>query len=557
MRRGRSWWSPTLSRVRGTIFLTLACWTVALLIAMPLGALAVIAASGDLESLSHLSATVLPRSTLTTLLLLGGIAALTGSMGAICAWLVSFYSFPGRNIYAWALMLPLAVPTYISAYAFVEFFTFTGPVQTAFRNVFGFESARDYWFPDIRSLPGAVLVLSFVLYPYVFMSVRALFFVQGGRLIESARSMGAGPGRVFSRVLLPLARPAIALGITIALMEAINDIGAVEFLGVQTLTMSVFSVWLNQDDIAGAAQIALLLLILIFVLIGLERLARRNRRFVESRTSNARMPYRRIPLKGSMAALASAACLAPVALGFGVPISVLGGYALRYAGDGLDPRLMEAFGASIWYAALAAGLTVILALLLTFTVRVSSLRSTALIVRVASIGYAIPGTIIALGIFLPLARFDNLVDALFRDWLDLSTGLLITGSGATLVYAYAVRFMAVAEGSLDGGFKKLSPNLDMAARSLGRTRGQMFFQVFLPLLKPAIATAALLVFIDSLKELSATIMLRPFGVETVATYVYDLASRGRIEQAGTASIIIIVAGIVPVIVLARTTLSER
>lgn len=539
------------------LFLTAATWAVALLIAFPLVALMVIAASGDLESLSHLSATILPKSTLTTLQLLAGIAILTGSMGAICAWLVSFYSFPGRDLFAWALMLPLAVPTYISAYAFVEFFTYAGPVQTAFRHFSGFESARDYWFPDIRSLPGAILVLSFVLYPYVYLSVRALFFVQGGRLIESARSMGASPGRVLRRVLLPLARPAIALGITLALMEAINDIGAVEFLGVQTLTMSVFSVWLNQDDIAGAAQIALLLLVLIMVLIALERIARRDRRFVESRTSSSRMPYRRIPLRGAAAMVASLACLAPICLGFGVPIYVLGKYALRYVGEGLEPRLLEAIGASIWYAALASGLTVVLALLLTYAVRVSNLRSTSVIVRIASVGYAIPGTIIALGIFLPLARFDNLVDAVSRDWFDYSTGLMITGSGATLIYAYAVRFMAVAEGSLDSGFKKLSPNLDMAARSLGRTRGQMLFQVFLPLLRPAIATAALLVFIDSLKELSATIMLRPFGVETVATYVYDLASRGRIEQAGIASIIIIAVGIIPVIVLARTTLSDR
>ena len=492
MRRGRPWWSPAFSRVRGTIFLTLACWTVALLIVLPLCALAVIAASGDLESLRHLSATILPKSTLTTVLLLGGIAALTGSMGAICAWLVSYYSFPGRNLFAWALMLPLAVPTYISAYAFVEFFTFTGPVQTAYRHAFGFESARDYWFPDIRSLPGAVLVLSLVLYPYVFMSVRALFFVQGGSIdrVGTINGSRTGPG---------IRTGAFAIGTTGDCPwhhDRADGSNQRHWSGrvsrrPDTDDVGVFGM-AQSGRHRRRSQIALLLLVLIFVLIGLERLARRNRRFVESRTSNARMPYLRIPLKGSMAALASAACLAPVALGFGVPIYVLGGYALRYAGDGLEPRLLEAFGASIWYAGLAAGLTVVLALVLTFTVRVSSLRSTALIVRLASIGYAIPGTIIALGIFLPLARFDNLVDALFRDWFDLSTGLLITGSGATLVYAYAVRFMAVAEGSLDGGFKKLSPNLDMAARSLGRTRGQMFFQVFLPLLKPAIATAALL-----------------------------------------------------------------
>ena len=455
--------------------LSLATWAIALCVAFPLGSLVFIAASGDLESLNHLATTVLPKSIRTTLLLLGGIALLTGSMGAIGAWLVSFFSFPGRNFFAWALMLPLAVPTYISAYAFVEFFSFTGPPQSLLRALTGFDTARDHWFPEIRSLPGAVLVLSFVLYPYVYMSVRAMFLVQGGRLIESARSLGAGPVKVLRRVLLPLARPAVALGVTLALMEAINDIGAMEFLGVQTLTMSVFSVWLNQDDIAGAAQIALLLLVLILALIAVERIARRNRHFAESRTATSRMPYRRTALTGGPAALAVLACTAPITLGFGVPFFVLGRYAVRYLGDRFDPRLFEAIQTSIVYAGLAAVLTVCVALILTFAVRVSTVRATPVMVRIASIGYAVPGTIIALGIFLPLARFDNVVDAVFRDWLGVSTGLLITGSGATLVYAYAVRFMAVAEGSLDGGFRKLSPNLDLAARSPRAKRGPRRF----------------------------------------------------------------------------------
>lgn len=537
--------------------LTIIAAIVALLVAMPIFALIVMAFSGDLESLRHLASTVMPRASLVTLFLLIGLALVTGFIGSVTAWLVSFFEFPGRRIFSWALVLPLAVPTYISAYAFVEFFTFTGPVQGLLREITGFSSARDYWFPEIRSLPGAIMILSLVLYPYVYLSVRALFFLQGRKAIEAAVVLGASQRRIFATVLLPLARPALALGIILAMMEAINDIGAIEFLGVRTLTFSVFSTWVNQGDIAGSAQLALILLFLLLALIAGERLARRGQKFAELGTAPAAGPFARIKLAPLHAVVAFIACSLPLALGFGVPFGVLGSYALRYVSRGLDPRLVEALLTSIGLAAAAALLTVGLALLLSYAVRVRGTRTVNGLVRLASVGYAMPGTIIALGIFLPLAQFDNLVDGAMRDWFGISTGLLITGSGATLVYAYAVRFMAVAEGSIDGGFKKISPTLDMAATCYGRSRFQVLRQILLPLMRPAIATAALLVFIDSLKELSATLMLRPFGIETVAIYVHDLASRGRVEQAGIASVIIMVVGIIPVIILSRTTLKDR
>jgi len=540
----------------GSSWLTGGAGLVAMLVGMPIIALIFMAASGNLQSLSSLSSSVLPKASLTTILLLAGLAVVAGSIGAISAWLICFFEFPGRKILTWALMLPLAVPTYISAYTFTEFFTFTGPVQSLVRQLGGFSSARDYWFPEIRSLGGAIIVLSLVLYPYVYLSVRALFVIQGRRGIEAGIMLGANQGRILTSILLPLARPALALGIILVMMEAINDIGAMDYLGVQTLTFSIFSIWVNQGDAAGSAQLALVLLFLVMGLIGLERWVRRKQRFNE-RNQSPQPAFERIKLTGWKKAIASFLCLVPVGLGFGVPFITLSNYASRYMLSGFNQRMLEALATSIILAAIAAFITVLLAIFLSYAVRVRPTRTMGFLVRFASVGYAMPGTIIALGIFLPIANFDNFVDAMLREWLGISTGLLVTGSGATLVYAYIVRFMAVAEGSIDAGFKKIPPNLDSAARCFGYSRWQTLRIILLPLLRPAIITAALLVFIDSLKELSATLMLRPFGIETTAIYIHDLASRGRIEQAGTASLLLVLVGIIPVILLARTMAGNK
>ncbi len=537
--------------------LTYAAIGAALLVIFPIAALAVMAFSGETGNLARAAQTVLPHAAGTTAGLLIGLALCTGLIGAMCAWLVSFFEFPGRRFFAWALMLPLAVPTYISAYAFVEFFTFTGPIQQIVRSVGGFELARDYWFPDIRSLPGAVLVLSLVLYPYVYLSMRALFVLQGRRAIEAAMLLGAGQRTILGSVLIPLARPALALGVVLALMEAINDVGAMQVLGVQTLTFSVFSLWVNQGDMAGSAQLALLLLGVVILLIWIERAARRGQQISEGSQSAADVPFQRLRLSPMRQAGAIVACALPLLLGFGVPFFTLGLYAWRYLPQGIDERLWGAIGTTITLAGLAALITVLVALVLGYAVRVNGTRMVRGLVRLASVGYAIPGTIIALGIFLPLARFDNLVDAFMRDWFGISTGLLITGSGATLVFAYAVRFMAVAEGSIDGSFRKLSPNLDLAAASYGYGRWATLQKILLPLMRPAIATAALLVFIDSVKELSATLLLRPFGIDTISIYVHELASRGRVEQAGLASLIIMAVSILPVIFVTRAAFKDQ
>jgi iron(III) transport system permease protein len=530
---------------------------VSLLIILPIFSLVVLAIGGDAESFVHIVKNVLPRVGPTTVVLLVETGILAAFAGFIGAWLVCFFEFPGRRIFSWGLMLPMAVPTYLAAYGFVEFFSFTGPVQSIIRRLGGYNSPRDYWFFDIRSTTGAAVVLSLVLYPYVYMAVRTVFHFQGARLVESARSTGAGRARVLFRILLPMARPAIVLGVTLALMEAINDIGAMEYLGVETLTFSVFSIWLNQDDMAGAAQLALFLLIVVFVLIRLERWARQNRQFYDSNNHSQPVKYRREPLSGWQALMAIGFTTMPILLGFGIPFAVMSGYAWDYLDQGFDPRLWDALLTSVGFACVAAATTVILALAMAYSVRINSSETIALLVRLASIGYAIPGTIVALGIFLPLAMFDNYLDGLMRQGLGLSTGLLITGSGATMIFAYVVRFMAMGEGSIDNGLRKISPRIDMASRSLGKTSYQTLAQVLLPILRPAMATAFLLVFIDSLKELSATITLRPFGINTLSTYIYDFASRSRVEETGMASLIIMAAGIIPVILIMRTMLDRR
>ena len=526
---------------------------VCLALLLPLIALITIAVSGDIDNLKHLASTVMPKATRTTLLLMLGVGIFTSAVGFLTAWVIAFYDFPGRKIFEWALMLPLAVPTYISAYAFVEFFSFTGPIQTGVRGLGGFSSSRDYWFPEIRSLTGTVLVLGVVLYPYVYLSVLSLFRFQGNTIPDSARTLGAGPLKTLAKITLPLARPAIILGVALALMETINDIGAVEHLGTNTLTFSIFSVWLNQGDLPGAAQIALLLLMIVLVLIFVERWSRGRRRFEDLRGITSRKNIDRKTLTGGYTISAFVGCLVPIAMGFGIPVFILGDYAIVRMEEFIDPVLLSAAFSSICFALIASVLATLCGLVLAYSLRMRPSMQNGFFVRLASSGYAIPGTLLALGIFIPLAALDNFIDGLARSWLGFATGLLLTGSGFAMVYAYLVRFMAMAEGTLDVGLKKISANIDMAARSLGRSKHQTLYTVLLPVLRPAILTSLLLVFVEVIKELSATIVLRPFGVNTLATHVYDFASRSLIEEAAPACLLIILAGMVPVAILLKAS----
>lgn len=548
--------APRVKRERHGAMM-LAALAICAVVLMPAFVLVWIALTGTGEAWPHLAATVLPRAIVTTLHLLLLVAVLTASIGVVCAWLVVAYDFPLRRVLAWALVLPLAVPPYLAAYAFAEFFLFSGPVQTFYRSLFGFQTARDYWFPDLRSTAGVALVMALVLYPYVYLTARVVFIMQGRDIADVARTLGATPATVFRRILLPVSRPAIVAGLALVLMETLNDFGAAEYLGVRTLTLSVFTTWLNRGSLEGAAQIAVLMLLIVFALLVAEQWARRRQRFHATRATHMRARPPRTRLSGWKAPAATLAVAAPVLLGFGVPLYVFGTYALRRTHQLLDPALGRAFLNSLFTAAATAILAVFVAMLLINAARVARSRAIGLVTRLAMIGYALPGTIMGLGLLFALAGLDNAVDALARSWFGVSTGLLLTGSAAAVVVACSIRFLALAEGAVRSGLEKLPPNLDEAARSLGRTSLASAATVILPLLWPAIFTAGVLVFVDTIKELSATILLRPFGFNTLATFVYENASRGMAQDGAVAALLIILTALAPVVLLSGALMRDR
>ncbi|MDO9418296.1 ABC transporter permease [Pararhizobium sp.] len=533
-------------------FLAAAAIFASVVVAMPIIAIAWLALSGGSGDWPHLVSNVLPRATTRTLLLILFTGLATSITGIATAWLVVSCEFPLRKILSSALVLPLAIPTYLAAYAFGEMFTFTGPLQTAVRALFGFQSSRDYWFPDVRSLGGAVLVLSSVLYPYIYLACRSMFLMQGRAAADVARTLGAGPLTVFARIQIPMARPAIMVGVTLVAMETLNDIGAVEFLGVQTLTFSIFDTWLNRGNLAGAAQLACIMLVFVACLMLIERAARRRQRFSSQKTTSAVHDTVRMPLAGWKKWSATALCTLPVIFGFAIPLMIMGHFALKRLDQFASARLLKALANSILVSGSTAMIAVLLAFLLAYAARTGSSRLVKAAGRLASFGYGVPGTVLAIGVLFPLAGLDNGVDAFLRAHVGISTGLLLSGTGFAIIYACSVRFLTMAEGTIEAGFQKLSPNLDMASRTLGRTSGQTLRVVLLPMMRPAALTAALLVFIETMKELSATIMLRPFNFNTLATLVYEDASRAKVEDASVAAMIIILAGIIPVILVSRS-----
>lgn len=522
---------------------------------MPIASTIVIALQSSDGAWDHLLATVLPSSTAQTLMLMAGVGTLTLAVGTGAAWLVTMYRFPGRGLVDYLLVIPLAMPTYIVAFCYAELLDYAGPVQTELRNAFGWRSPADYWFPDIKSLPGAVLVLSAVLYPYVYLAARASFVQQSVCVLEVARTLGRTPVGAFIEIALPLARPALMAGLALVLMETLNDLGAVQHLGVETLSASIYATWLRRGSLAGAAQIACVALLFIALLFALERHARGR---AQSHHTTGR--YRSIPFqdiegaKGYAAALLAAM---PFCAGFVVPFLVLIGHAVRHAPEALEPEFIAAMWNSLMLAALAAVLAVFTALVLAYAKRVAANGFTRPAVRLAGLGYAIPGTVLAIGVMVPLAGLDNWVDGIARSTLGISTGLLLTGSLAALTLAYVIRFLAVALGGLEAGLQRISPNLDAAARTLGESSLSALWRVHLPLLVPSMGAAALMVFVDCMKELPATLLLRPFNFETLATRVYALAGLEQFERAALGALFIVLAGLVPVLLLHKAVAGGR
>ena len=517
----------------------------AALLLSPVISLGIAALGGGSELWPHLAAYVLPQAIRDTALLLAGVGLLVIGRGTGAAWLVSAFDFPGRRVLEGALLLPLAMPTYVVAYAYLDLSHPLGPLQAGLRSLLGLSSPRDLPLPDLRSLPGCILLLGFVLYPYVYLPTRALFLMQAGTLLEAARVLGAGPFRSFLRVALPLARPAVALGTGLALMEALNDVGAAEFLGVRTLTVQVYATWVNRSDLPGAAQIALVMLACVVALVGLERLARGGRGYAGSARRNAAVTRRW--LSGWRAGTAVALGATPVVLGFLLPAGHLACEAWRrVAGGGWPDTLAVQTGNTILYASLATGVTVVVGLLVAAAPFLLSARAGRALIRAAGLGYAMPGTVLAVGLLGPLALIDSgLLEAGFA---TVSVGL---GTGAALVIAYALRFLTVTVGASEAGLARIPHTISDAARVLGRGRLATLATVQIPLAWPAMLSGGLLAFVDIAKELPVTLLLRPLNVETLSTFLYGEAARGTYEDGAVAAVLIVMIGLVPVTLLLR------
>ena len=531
---------------------TVLAWVIATLVGIPIVVVAAALVTPESASWSHLRDTVLADYVANTVALTVAVGVLAAAIGIAAAWTVATREFPGRRLFSWALVLPLAAPAYVVAYVYTDLLEFAGPLQSALRATTGW-AAGEYYFPPIRSLPGAALVLSLVLYPYVYLFARTAFEAQAASLFEAARVLGTPPRRAFATVALPAARPVIAGGVALTMMETVADYGVVDYFGVSTFTTGIFRTWFALGDRAAALELAAWLFVLALALVLAEHAARRGH-YSNPVARDVVAP--RLVLHGTRAALAIIGCSIPLLLGFAVPVVVLAVHAATLG----DPLLGRGFGGfaanSVVVASATAGVATLLAVCLAYSGRLSGGRSTGLALRTATLGYALPGTVVAVGVLVPLAMLDRSV-ARFLAGYGVDIGLLLTGTVAALVFAYVVRFLTVAYNACDGGMQKVHRNLDAAARTLGATPRRVLAAVHFPLTRAAVASALLLVFIDVMKELPATLILRPFNFETLATRVYRLASDERLAEASTAALAIVLVGVIPVMLLNLTAVRRR
>ncbi|MDP5241385.1 iron ABC transporter permease [Uliginosibacterium sp. 31-16] len=539
----------SLTRLRQAFSpLTLAGVLCALVLAVPVGVVAgSVFIGGTGETWAHLAATVLPEFITNTLIMVLGVGLGVTLLGVACAWLTAMTEFPGRRFFEWALVLPMAMPAYVLAYVYTDFLQFVGPLQSWLRELFGWTRA-DYWFPEVRSVGGACAMFSLVLYPYVYMLARSAFLERAGSLTEAGRAAGLDPWACFWRISLPLARPAIIAGVSLALMETLADFGTVSYFAVQTFTTGIFRAWFSLGDRLAAAQLAAALLGCVALILLLEKASRGRAR--HSAGPRAR-PGRRAVLRGWTALGAMAACTGPLLAGFGLPAGLLLRMAFKDGDSQLGSRYLELVNNSVLLAGVTAICAVLLAVLLGYAARLARSRIPAALNRLVGLGYALPGSVIAVGVLIPVTRFDQWLAALIQQVSGHNPGLLLTGGIAALVYAYLVRYLTVALGTVESGLARITPSMDEAARSLGAGRGSTLARVHWPLLRGSLLTAGLLVFVDVMKELPATLVMRPFNFDTLATQAYTLASDERLSEAATASLAIVLVGLLPVILLSR------
>jgi len=525
------------------------------IVALPVLSVLILALFPEENIWPHLLETTLPRYLTTTLKLMLGVGIITLVIGLATAWAVTMCEFPGRKFFEWALMLPFTVPAYVIAYVYTSLLDYAGPVQIALKDWFGWQNAADYWFPEIRSLGGATIMIGLVLYPYVYLLGRAAFLEQSPSLFAVSRSLGHSALSTFFKVVLPIARPAIAVGLSLVLMETLNDFGTVDFFAVQTLTAGLFDTWMNLGNLGGAAQIATTMLMFVVLLVTLERYSRRRQQQYAVRDN--REPLHRFTMSFPRQMICVLVCALPLILGFVVPGVTLAVYAWEYFDVSWNSDFVRNTMNSLFLSGTAALTTLVIGVTLAYSRRLHDTRGMQVLMRLSSLGYAMPGAVLAVGVIVPLAGFDNWLDFLMREYLGISTGLLLSGSAFALIFAYTVRFLAVSAGSIESALQKVTPSMDMASRSLGHSPGKTLVKVHLPILRGTLVTAALVVFVDSMKELPATLILRPFNYETLATYVYQFASDEQLYHSALPALVIVLAGIIPIILMSRSISNSR
>jgi len=528
---------------------------VALLAGLPVASVGLnLLVGGTSSTWTHLSQTVLPEYIANSLWLCFGVGCGVALIGVLTAWLTAMHEFPGRRIFEWAMVLPLAMPAYVMAYVYTDFLQFVGPVQTALRETFGWEHG-DYWFPDIRTLPGAIMMFVCVLYPYVYLLARTAFIERASGMLEAARTLGMGPWRAFFAVSLPLARPAIVAGVALALMETLADYGTVAYFAVNTFTTGIYRAWFSLGDRVAAAQLAAMLLAFVLLLLTTERVSRGRARY--NNTTGRNRPMAGARLRGVSALLAVLVCVLPLLLGFVLPAILLLKMALTEGDAQFGERFLMLSRNSFLLAGVTASIAVLLALLMAYAARLSKSSLATGLNRLVGLGYAVPGAVIAVGVLIPVTRLDNWLAGQWEHWFGVNPGLLLTGGIAALIYAYLVRFLAVALHTVESSLAKITPNMDDAARSLGLGQGETLRRVHMPMLRGSLFTAGLLVFVDVMKELPATLVMRPFNFDTLATQAYTLASDERLAEASTASLAIVAVGLLPLIALSRQISRSR
>ncbi|GAB6070176.1 iron ABC transporter permease [Thiomicrorhabdus hydrogeniphila] len=525
----------------------LSSFVIALLMTTPIWVLVTFLFEPGNENWQHLIDTLLPEYILNSILLMLGVSIGTLLLGVPTAWLISHYQFWGRKWFQWALLLPLAMPAYITAYTYTGVLEFEGPVQTLLREIFS--PSISNWFPEIRTLGGAIILFSFVLYPYVYLLSRSAFGSQSQQALDVSKTLGVSPLKSFWMIAIPMARPAIIAGVTLALMETLADFGAVQHFGVDTFTTGIYRTWSGLGDTTTAAQLSLILLVFVASLIAIERWSRKQQRYFTN--SNTSQKHNLIKLQGHKAKIAFVICLFPILIGFLIPSLQLLYWSITTAETNFNSDFVNLIFNSLSLALITAIVTLVIALLLAYSKRLSPSKWIKQSVQLSHFGYAIPGTVLAIAILIPLAGLDKWIDDFFYDHYQISTGLIFSGTLFALVMAYSIRFLSVALQSVESGLQQIKPSMDDSAKTLGASNWQLLQRIHIPLLQSSLLTALILVFVEVLKELPTTLILRPFNFDTLAIRAYEMAADERLADAGLPALLIVLTSLIPVIFLSK------